>query len=397
MKKIICLICVAMLFGVLAGCGAREEVPQPTQPVDIRPLPPENPGSSLIDYDPNRQVYIASENIYVDFYIGVTNCPSFTILIYSKEHVDPADISISLPGDLPFVINVSEIKVPRKTEYMDETAPMAMPYHVYYAYRGGNFAELDTNTQLEKDFRSLKTEDVPEFYLYQINVAFINILELDAPVTVEKAFITFGGQEYEARFGRVRVLPKEDFPSDAQVVKRGKGLWGNTVQLYNDGLVKIDALEMENVPEDITITRLWMLEEETEILDLNVVIVSGKETVEMKWDGKTPIYLSKGDEVQIDAMIKNELTAKLLNSVHLQAAVEYTKDATKEKVCQVTTIVGTAERHPYEYNAIIFDGVDLESYYRNCYYKESFTWLNAFRMQSWRWRGVLAKQPRGFT
>ena len=155
--------------------------------VDIRPLPPKNPGSSLIEYDPDRSIYIGSENIFVDFYVGITAAPSFNINIYSKEPVDPDDISIEFPVDLPFVINIDEIKMPRTTEYKarDGEEYFAMPYYVYYAYRGGDFGEFETNTQLEEAFQSLSSEDVPEFYLYYINVAFVNILELDAPVTVE--------------------------------------------------------------------------------------------------------------------------------------------------------------------------------------------------------------------
>ena len=399
MRKLAYLLCAAMLLGHLAGCSQAptdETVPQATETADIRPLPSQRPDSKLIDYDPNRQIYINSENIYVDFYIGVTNCPNFNIEIYSKEPVDPADISIAFPVDIPFAINIDEIKIPRKTEYKARTGEIfAMPYHVYYAYRGGNFAEFETNTRMEADFQSLSSEDVPEFYLYCISVAFVNILELDAPVTVEKADITFGGQAYEAKFGRVRIFPKEAFPSEAQTVTRGKGFWGNTVQLYNDGLVRLNALEMENVPENMTITGLWMLDEVSEILDADVVVISGKRTVEMKWDGKTPIYLQKGDEIWINVTIKNELTAELLNSVHLQAAVEYTREATGETVCWVTTALGTAERHPYEYYAIIFDGVSMESYYRNCFYKKNFTWMNDYTVKSWRYRGLLGNPMRG--
>ena len=350
--------------------------------VDIRPLPPKNPGSSLIEYDPDRQIYITGENVYVDFYVGVTGLPSFNVFVYSKEYIDPESITVEFPVDLPFVVNIDQMSVQRKTEEMVSGGNTygTMPYYVYYAYRGADMAKLDTNTAIKEDYEALKEEDLPEFYLYTISVAFVNILELDTPVTLEKMDITLGDKTYATKLGRIRVLPKEAFPSEAQQVRRRGGNLGNSVQLYNGGIVKLhDAFTMENAPEDITITGLWMLEEESKILDISAVVTSGGNTIEIKWDGKSPIYLYKGDSIDITLIVKNSLTEKLHNSVHMQVATEYTKDETGETVCDVSTHNGVTERRPYEYYAIIFDGVDMESYYREYYYKNSFRWVEDYR------------------
>ena len=394
-KRIWSVILVLFLcFGLLAGCMKESEkheqtLPtattqfQATKPADIRPLPPKDPGSSLCEYDSDRQIYISGENIYVDYYVGITNAPSFNIEIYSKAYINPEDISVSFPVDLPLLVTVNQLNVKRATEYMTSESDTSgtMPYYVYYTYMGGDPKEIDTNTVLLEAFKELKPEDLPEFYVYTINVAFVNILELEVPVTVEKVDITIGEKVYETKLGRVRMFPKADFPSDADLVKRGGGWQGQFFFLYNGGVLQLmDAVKLESVTEDITVTGLRMLEEETEILEINAVITSGGQSLVMKWDGKTPIHLFKGDTLGVNLVVKNEQTEKLLNSVHLQTIVEYTKVESGEKVCSVTTHLGAFGRDLYEQYAIIFDGVDMEPYYREYFYKEtSFQWVDSYR------------------
>ena len=168
------------------------------------------------------------------------------------------------------------------------------------------------------------------------------------------------------------------FPTDAQSVISGSGAYGNGVQLYNDGVVRLHVLDWESVPEDITITGLRMLNEEAEILDATVWMKYVATSHESKWDDEIPIRIKKGEHVRIVVMVKNEQTEKLLNQVHLQTIVEFTKDATGEKVCYVDTYLGGSDRNYHEHYAIIFEGLDLEPYYKETLYKYKFWWINKY-------------------
>ena len=338
------------------------------------PQTPENPVNSLIHYDPDRQIYIASENIYMDYYVGITQIPNILIDIYSKEYIDPAKISVAFPVGLPFEVYISQNEVLHQPGSMSihETNTKTLPYYVYSAYRGAD------NDRIKEDFLALKPEDMPEFYCYTIRVALSNILELDAPVTLEKMEIILEDKAYEAKFGQVRLFPKEMFPTDAQSVISGSGAYGNGVQLYNDGVVRLHVLDWESVPEDITITGLRMLNEEAEILDATVWMKYVATSHESKWDDEIPIRIKKGEHVRIVVMVKNEQTEKLLNQVHLQTIVEFTKDATGEKVCYVDTYLGGSDRNYHEHYAIIFEGLDLEPYYKETLYKYKFWWINKY-------------------
>ena len=127
-----------------------------------------------------------------------------------------------------------------------------MPYYLYLAYRGETFAEgLDTSAvdlgsgmyQVEdadgnlvpatdvlagfsklkegeeiepryRDFALLKEEDLPEFYVYSVRIDLINIESLEKEVELEKMDVTIGDEVYEAKLGRVRLLPADSFPAD---------------------------------------------------------------------------------------------------------------------------------------------------------------------------------------
>ena len=446
MKKAVYLICAAMLLSLLAGCqtepvgtqpsggtattGTAEPtgttVPQVTEPVDIRPLPPENPGSSLIDYDPDRQIYIASENVYMDYYVGVSGFPFFQFDIYSRQPLDPEEISVTFPVNFPITVNEYTVMVDhypveeRKPEIVlnngSGKSSDNLPYHVYLTYRGetfekgkavsaadlisgryevedseGNFVsaadvlagkfKLKEGEEIEqryRDFASLTGDDLPQFYVYNIDIMLYDITDLEETVVLDKLEITIGDEVYEAKLGCVRRLPPEAFPTEARVVS-DRTFYTNTIQLYNDGVFQlVNVFQMEEAPEDITITGLRIAEEATRILDIQVVMNSGGQYMEMQWDGVSPIYLYEGDSISISVVVKNEHAGKLLNYLVNHTIVEYT-DSSNEQLCAVTTQVSILERNECENYAIIFDGLDLEPYYRNYFYKNFFQWVDEYR------------------
>ena len=437
MKKLIWLICLSMLLGLLAGCqtepvgtqpsggmattGTAEPtgttVAQVTEPVDIRPLPPENPGNSLIEYDPDRQIYIASENVYVDYYIGVSSIASFYFPIYSRQPLNPEEISVSFPVDLPFILSVQDAGVERKPQILLENGTSGdFPYYVYLAYLGETFEdgkdvsavdlvngiyevensdgelvyagdvlagkyELKDGEEIEQrylDFASLTEEDLPELYVYNVVIGLYNITELQETVVLDKLDVTIGSEVYEAKLGRVRLFSQKAFPTDATIANWDSKA-GNYCKLYNDGIFSVyGVLKIAEIPEDITLTGLRFAEEATEILEITVIMNSEGQYMEMKWDGVSPIYLYKGDSIEIDVIVKNEHAGKLLNFVVCNTIVEYTNSA-NELLCAVSTQVGSEGRNPYEYYAIIFDGLDMEPYYRNYFYKNFFQWFDDYR------------------
>ena len=233
--------------------------------------------------------------------------------------------------------------------------------------------------QRYRDFVSLTGDDLPQFYVYYIDVMLYGITDVQETVVLDKLEITIGDEAYEAKLGCVRWLPPEAFPTEARVASYELGFYTNAIQLYNDGVFQLaDVFQMEEAQEDITITGLRIAEEATRILDIKVVMNSGGQYMEMQWDGVSPIYLYEGDSISISVVVKNEHAGKLLNYLVNHTIVEYT-DSSNEQLCAVTTQVSILERNEFEHYAIIFDGLDLEPYYRNYFYKNFFQWVDEYR------------------
>ena len=341
MKKFAWILCFTLLLGLLAGCQTEPSntqpsggdvptgntqptgttAPQVTEPVDIRPLPPENPGSSLIEYDPDRQIYIGSENVYMDYYVGASGLGCFYFEIYSRQKLDPEEIKVTVPVDLPFQVMTGEYTVVERKPHVaveagNDGAFGCLPYYLYLAYRGETFEageavapyileggiyevmntegelvyagdvlagtyELKEGEEIDpryREFASLKEEDLPEFYVYSVIIGLYNITDLQETVVLDKLDLTIGGETYEAKLGCVRLLPQEAFPADAKIVggnSRGSGSGG----LYSDGIFKqFDVLTIDEATEDITVTGLRMAEEVSRILDITVFLTSGAST-----------------------------------------------------------------------------------------------------------------------
>ena len=308
LRKLSWCLCLAIFLGMLTGCQMEESDPTQTtvgaQNTDIRPLPPENPGSSLIDYDPGRQVYIGTENIYLDYYMGITGAPCLDIPIYAKaplgeqnEFGELINAKIELFWDQFMVLfygeqyycQVTQVDVLRKTEFMasKEDAPESvMPYYVYQAYRGEDaYALADARVNyvpregmtdpLRADFEALTAEDLPEFYAYNIRIYFLDMPEPDAgsPWVLEKLKLTVNGETYEGTFGGVRFFNRADCPDPKQVhiiPEYADTYSGSFSELYSDGIVKVLRIPVVNKLDSekkyAWICGVWTLDEGSEVL-----------------------------------------------------------------------------------------------------------------------------------
>ena len=405
---------IVLLFIMLVGCQMNEaELPttdssgtntaatlcptKSTEPEEIRPVPPKNPGSSLIAYDPDRQIYIDSQHVYMDYYDGISRLPSFNFSVFSKTYLKTEDITVTFPVDLPFVVNVTHIEgIQRKTSAMLDNnftdrsgGELVLPYYVYQAYRNVDFKvksqiengllqedepeaviAAEREARIREDFANLEAEDIPEFYVYNINVAFVNIQGIQETIVLENVYVTVEEQTYEAKLGRVRLFPKEQFPVNTPIAKF-HGATGNFYGLYNDGLVYLySAFTWENIKEDITLTGLQLAEEESQVLEIIINTVTPSGAVEFTWDGKTPIYLYEGDSIDISIILRNDLTAQLRSRVYFHAVLKYTNEK-NEEVCAVSSRVKGGGWNFYECYAIIFDGVDMAPYYRDYLYGQA--------------------------
>ena len=394
MKKLCRYLCLVILLGMLVGCQADHAK---------KVFSVQNPGNSLINYDPDRQIFFNSEAVFLDCYVGLS-VSWFTMPIYSKNYIDTADISVTFPVDVPVGVEITQVQgIEGKTEFTASEGDLPeniMRFYVYAAYRGGELASMaeaktvnnihfGVHDPLRMEYESLAASDLPRFYVYNIRV---DLSEVPAPPektnwTLEKMDITIQGQTYEAKLGRVRLYNLEDFQWRAN--------WGspreiggvyeeNVSELYSSGIVKLPPIRViDHFERDYYhITAVWLIGEDSEVLDMELVI---KDNAGRYRPADVHDCVDEGETAYLYVTLRNEHAEELLSSIQYQLVVEtYGSDylgyngepLEREAVnaCKIYTFTSGTNTTHYENYAIIFDGVDMEPYYD--YYFDNY--------QSWR-------------
>ena len=190
--------------------------------------------------------------------------------------------------------------------------------------------------------------------------------------------ITIDGQLYQPDIGSIRLHSEENHPFDFKVKNRTYGL----IQLnclYNDGLFRYSLFEEIIAEEDTTIKGLQFLGDNWEVLNLVVHGTVGGMNVNFTWDGKTPIELFAGDKVTFDGVLYNPNLTGLFYQTLLQSVliIEQNGETEGHNYRQLVVLIPDN----YELYAVIFDGIDMEPYYRGYYYEKNELWRKSYLEQ----------------
>lgn len=385
MKKMICyfLVCTAIL-ALIAGCvSAPTDTTQSATNDSATTVPQETKpekGSSLVEYDPDRSIYFLCENRYHVYYEGVFGSSNFNFEIISKERLNLDAITISLPSANVYTVEVFEDKIPRSTEFMSKESN-TMPLRVYEACYGVDYSDYGSDTfdqqaaAAKEAFQNLTTDDIPMVYCYPVLVYFdFNVPLVDEEITYLD--ITINGTHYQPTLGCFRIISEKNSPYKLDM---GLGFGGGRVWqdwLYNDGLYKFSFGGDMEIKEDMTITGMELLGDQWEVLSLNIWGKIGGMNVNFTWDGKSPIDLYEGDNISVDGVFYNPHLDGISYDILLLAVINAQVNNEAKYFLSKHRII--SQTNPYELYAIIFDGVDMEPYYRGYYYKYNELWRKAY-------------------
>ena len=106
-------MCLALF---LSACGpiheenatqtSERDVPE-VQPFSQLPL---EHGNDMVEYDPEREIYIACQNQYKDLYTDLAG-HGISFMILSKQQLDPEKIQVILPIETEYLYSIGEEKV----------------------------------------------------------------------------------------------------------------------------------------------------------------------------------------------------------------------------------------------------------------------------------------------
>lgn len=436
MKKWFCVFLTAvMLVCALTGCG--EVVPgnptidptgdtwpsSPEQTVNIAPTAPAEPMNPVAEYDPDREIFILCGQNSMTFHQKHGYVRGYWFYIFSKEALKESDISVSVQLETAYTLDVREL--PLEGIVQDEELSVfalapgtykseQFPYWLYAAYRGMDFQKLyqlrekkistsnsyqnGTGTleeavladeaytnyyrQYEADYVALSEDMLPQFHVYQVMINFdINILQ--GTDFVDECFtamdITIGNQLYHEEIGEIWLKQTRKLPAeldwyiwDASVDDGVLG-YANGPLPFNDGLHKVESYFAFRAEGNMTLTDLILEEPRQELVKVWVKIVTQDGfTSAIDWDLKEPIEIYEGDAVTVDIAYREDTMESMGYNAKVWGCLLYDHDGIT--YCKLSESHLTRQYNYYEIYAMVFHGLDIESYYRDYYYPAYESW-----------------------
>lgn len=400
---------VTILLALVLLCGCTDPAVQTTVPAEstvptaepiarLEPLaPPEERGSSLIDYDPNREVYFLFHHSNYSIYMDDSWVPYFDIFILSKKPIDLKTVKVVLPIESSYSIGWKrEIKMEGVSPHaqledvtLDEQNQF--PLRVFLVYKGFDFEKLallkETNqaaygemlaelTELTREFNALPKNALPEFYVYHLQIHFdYNNVKYESFQEVD---IKIGSKVYHEKIGLVDLkstvsnFMNYDYDIYGENVDDGVCGCTNSPTLYNDGLFRSMLYFISHVDVEKTVTGIRLLNRNIEFLGAYIRHYKADGTgMEYFWNGTDPLYFYPGDSVTIDAVLKLKYGNVLDMTAKVWALLDYECEyGSVSKISEAHISTNTTGNF-YEMCAIVFDGIDMEGYYRHYYYPES--------------------------
>lgn len=394
MKKGLLMFLLLTVF--LCGCVADpvQTVPSasdtsPTAAVetlayeDLYLTVPEEPGSALAEYDPDRQIYVTFyENAQSVFSVGEWDWElALFCEILSKQPLDPENVtfSASVPCEIE-ILSTREYDVRRETEWSaGESNYFLMPYYVYQAYRGVDFSDEVSRDSVKTDFTRLQPEHLPEFHAYSF-VLWLNGDPVSEPTELEYVDVTVNGEVHRIDPGVVIIHPPEDFPYDlnTEQIPLDNGGVGFLQQAYNDGYGCLMVISGK-ADRDLTIENAQIYCPGIEVLDWQVNIQgTDNNSISSFWDGQTPIDLYEGDVFSFELYFKNTALSGIWSGAWTIDA-KFSCVVGGEECYMRSYSRNTASINLYELYAVVFDGIDMEPYYRDYYYQNYDLWIKEYQ------------------
>ena len=424
------ILCLMSLL--LCGCQVQPDPKQTTgteatAPV-IQGLPmPEHPGNALVPYDSAREIYFyGCENVNSTIYLEDSLDNSLYFYVISKKPLNKDSIQVSLPIANSYTFMVSdwgEHSNLRETfytgleegqEYGTVSSDSWLPYYVYQNYIGVDFellgakwqsyldevqkrsdagetvaseAEMATLNEFEtmrdaalESFKALKADETREFYVYSVLILFSRDTENAVEEVVTELTVTIEGTQYTPFTGEIHLIPSA---RPIRYEKRTSMLFSmmNTrgTGLYADGIGRLFTHSF-TAEEDITLMEYSVWDEQFSVLDLIVTISSNTGySVDFYWDGSSPIDVGIGDRVSVMAIIHNPNMENFSYYQKMHAELVYSVGEQLYSAVTEMSCSSTITMNLHELYAIIFDGVDMEHYYRDYYYPTSEDWRTEYQ------------------
>lgn len=395
-----------------------------TTPTTLPPQQPEakfypadlTPNVTLPEYDPERVVYFTCDGWDYDFYPNSSHC-DIRFYILTKEEFALEDIQISLPLESAYTAEPYLEPLFHKPEKPEDTYLIygGMPYYVYQTYQGVDWAEfadlwleaekakleieskwpmgyfineppaeavpleqtieaysLALNANIEA-YRGLTEDDLSDYYCYIASISF----DLDNLVeeTCETIEFTIGGTTYTENIGQIRIHA-DNKPSAGTSRGMEKYLYTATFAQHDPwgGGLAHGAGHLFEAQDDLTILGFRIEGMDAQVVGAQVTIsqngYDGLSTYDdayhsFKWNLEAPLEITDGCGVQLDLIISSPEWTQFEYGGFADIYLDY--EVRGQQYSYRLPADMTRDRSAWETAAIVFDNLDIASYYTDYY------------------------------
>ena len=395
MFKIIIAIFISFL---LTSCGYTEaEENLPTSPTKkLLPVASITPGNNLVEYDSERDIYFSCKNQNYDIYFGESCAPFLSFWIISKEPLDTENIRV----EIPIQNNYSIFQITTYDDYLGHITAnpeLADPRCTFSPYLYQSYFDVDwekiyldrdapitisrngQDMDLDYEFNLLEPDNLPQFHAYFVDIYFEKTVK--EPESFDNIDLYIGDTCYALQVGEVRLSddPPLHYPCDLMnigeedISSQTIMVYGTPPMLYNDGIDWILPVFDFTAPFQMELLDFYLMDEQIALLDVRIQVNSTSgNSMDLYWDCETPIYLNAGDHVMISTYYRDDRSTQLSYTAKAWAGLDF--ECEKGRYSAISECTLRHELNLYELYAIVFDGVDMESYYKDYYFPVYEDW-----------------------
>ena len=233
-----------------------------------------------------------------------------------------------------------------------------------YDYLEASRAWSEHIRQFEEGYKQEKKEimDSLSYYVYGVYVRF------DPNITKEETVSTIAldveGKHYPLSIGRIHISPTIADKLDDMMGRTIASLGGSGISMPPPWTAKgFEMPRMFTAKEDMTLEKLEIVTDGCAIEEIHLsrTGISGQ-TVDMLWDGKSPVYIDEGDEVSIWITCSDKYNAGKANVRSEICTVLYFSTKAGSFYAPAARSIVTSWS-PYELCAVFLEGLDLRNYF----------------------------------
>lgn len=408
------LVLLTLALALLFGCS-KETPDEPTEPAD--------PAACLVVADDAAQIYFATGNDYYVLYPGYSSVGTPEFALLSREPIDLDTVTVTVPIEAHYEVYFGEFYLGKSLCTLEITEEDGLrtvettsypqnylPLYIYQTYAGldwdnvgalrdayaesGNSNELyipyaNALTEFAEEYTQLTVDDLPTFYRYTVYI-FIDQYVVDE--SFQSIQVTIGDTTYDVPIGQVDIRLAPEYDTDEAYnyfyPVSSDPSWIDSYP-YGEGIDKC-ASGVCYAAQAVTLTGLSFLENElstVDILDVTVLIADAwtkidthyfeGDVIAIPWDGESPIVVQKGKYVGLIITFRDERLKQINYHSKLYPVLEFTHGddtyACSDGIALIRSY-RTDGTDTWLLYAMGMDGLDMESYFNNYYYKKGDTW-----------------------